>query len=294
MEYQISCGNARAMVNSMGGELTSFNLDNIEYIWTGDAQFWASHSPVLFPTVGTLKNRETEINGIKYQMKKHGFARKCEFTLIEHKKDSVIFSLKASDETKETYPFNFELIVTHTVNEDGFKTEYKVINIDNEEIIFGIGGHTGFNCPLYPNTNFNDYYIEFDKVEDGPFYYTKAEDCDGVIHKEDRINSLEGKKELKLDYSLFDRDVVVLDKLKSKNIKLLNSKNSNGIEFIMNGFSSLGLWTPPLKNAPFICLEPWTVLPDFSDHNGIFKNKPNIKKLAPLGEFSVSYEMRAI
>jgi galactose mutarotase-like enzyme len=62
----------------------------------------------------------------------------------------------------------------------------------------------------------------------------------------------------------------------------------------MNGFKSLGIWTPPFKKAPFICIEPWTLTPDFSDNSGKFIEKPNIARLSPDVEFSVSYEMKIV
>lgn len=294
MELEIKKGKAIARFNTLGGELISYSNNDIEYIWNGNKELWASHSPVLFPTVGSLINKETEINGVKYQFRKHGFARKSEFKLVKQTADSVIFSLSADDETRKSYPFEFELVVTHTISDTGFITEYKVINQDNKEILYGIGGHTGFNCPMFPNTQFNDYYILYNKVESGPFYYTNPSDAEGIIHKEDRINNLEGKRELKLNYNLFDRDVIIIEQLKSSAIKLLNTKNKKGIEFIMKGFNSIGFWTPPKKNAPFICLEPWTVIPDFSDNSGVFNEKPNITKLAIGESSSVSYAMRII
>jgi galactose mutarotase-like enzyme len=131
-------------------------------------------------------------------------------------------------------------------------------------------------------------------VENGPFYYTKLEDCGGVIHREDRITALEGKEDLKLDYSLFDRDVIVIDNLKSEFVKLINKKSNRGLKLELRGFASLGIWTPPLKRAPFICIEPWTVTPDFSDNSGKFSKKPNITKLSPNDDFSVSYAMKII
>lgn len=291
MDYQISKGNSIAIVSTVGGELISFINNGIEYIWSGKPEYWSGHAPVLFPTVGALKRRETEINGTIYQMKKHGFARKSEFTLLNLSNDSVTFSLKSNDETKTSYPFDFELQITHTIYNKSIKTEFKVINTDKDDILFGIGGHTGFNCPLTPDTDFTDYFIQYEQVEHGPFYYTKTEDSDGVIYRDDRILKLEDKDKLNLDYSLFDRDVIVMDNMKSSAFKLLNYKNNNGIEFKMNGFSSVGFWTPPFKKAPFICIEPWTVNPDFSDNSGKFNEKPNITKLTPNDELSVSYEI---
>jgi galactose mutarotase-like enzyme len=294
MIYQITSGNSVAKVSTKGGELVSFINNNVEYVWGGDPKYWSGQAPVLFPTVGSLINRETEINGIIYQMKKHGFARKSEFELINQTEDSICFSLKSNKDTLLCYPFEFELRVIHTVFKFGFKTEYKVINNDKTDILFGIGGHTGFNCPLFENTQFTDYSIIFEQTETGPVYYTRTNDCDGVIHREDRVAKLEGNKELKLEYSLFDRDVIIIDNIRSHFIKLVNKENGKGFEFKMNGFKSLGLWTPPFKKAPFICIEPWTVSPDFSDNSGKFIEKPYITKL-PIGcEFSVSYEMKTI
>jgi galactose mutarotase-like enzyme len=294
MEYQISSGKSTAKITTKGGELVSFLNNGTEYVWVGNPEYWSGQAPVLFPTVGTLKNRETEIGGKVYKMRKHGFARKSEFELKSQTADSICLSLKSSDETKKSYPYDFELQITHSITDSGFKTEYRVINTDKTDIIFGIGGHAGFNCPIFKDTTFNDYSVVFEKAEDGPIYYTRLEDCDGVIHREDRITHLEGMKELKLDYFLFDRDVIVIDKLKSKSLKLIQRASGKGFEFILDGFKSIGLWTPPLKKAPFLCLEPWTVTPDFSDNSGKFEEKPDITTLAPGKDFKVSYEMNLI
>jgi hypothetical protein len=53
-QYQLKYGKATATVNSVGGELASYVAANGKnYIWEGDPAIWASHSPVLFPVVGT-------------------------------------------------------------------------------------------------------------------------------------------------------------------------------------------------------------------------------------------------
>lgn len=293
MEHQIINGNSVAKMCTMGGELISYINNDVEYIWSGKPEYWKGHAPILFPTVGALKNRETEINGTNYKMKKHGFARNCEFELIKKAKDHVIYSLKSNEETRAIYPFDFELWIMHTVYTNGFKTEFQVFNKDRREILFGIGGHPGFNCPLYENTEFYEYDIIFDRIEKGPFYRMRPDDYDGVIYREDRVRELEGKKVIRLEYSLFDEDVLIIDNIKSNSLKLLN-KNNKGFEFRFKGFNSIGLWTPPLKKAPFICIEPWTVNPDFIDSTGKFREKPNITRLMPNGDFSVHYEMKII
>ena len=294
MIYEITYGSSRAKVCTTGGELISYSSNGMEYIWCGDQKYWSEHAPVLFPTVGALKNKKTLINGKKYSMLKHGFARKSEFRLIELNKDSAVFSLKSDEKTKKSYPFDFELKIIHTVLANGFKTEYQVVNESNEEILFGIGGHIGFQCPCIPDRKFNEYSIQFEQTEEGPYYYTRSSDSGGIIHREDRNFDLEGWLELKLDYPLFDKDVLIIDNLKSKSLMLLENVNNKGIELKMNGFHSLGVWTPPRKRAPFVCIEPWTVTPDFADNTGKFEDKPNITKLSPGNEFFVSYEMKIV
>lgn len=293
MEHTITCGDSIAKTSSAGGELISY-INGIEYMWNGDPKYWRGHSPILFPTVGALKNREIEINGKKYNMKKHGFARDCEFELIKKANDRVVYSLKSNEQTRTIYPFDFELQITHTVYSQGFKTEFQVINKDSNEIIFGIGGHPGFNCPLFENTEFDEYSVIFEKEEAGPFYRMRPDKFDGTIYPEDRVRELEGTKEIKLEYSLFDEDVLILDNFKSNSLKLLNKKNNKGFELKIYGFNSIGLWSPPLKKAPFICIEPWTVTPDFIDSTGRFEDKPKLTRLMPDGVFSVSYEIKVI
>ena len=41
----------------------------------------------------------------------------------------------------------------------------KVINTDNKEIYFQIGGHPAFACPFMEGESSNDYYLEFSDNE---------------------------------------------------------------------------------------------------------------------------------
>ena len=44
-----------ASFSEIGAELKSLTLDGKEYIWNGNADFWAMSSPLLFPICGGLK-----------------------------------------------------------------------------------------------------------------------------------------------------------------------------------------------------------------------------------------------
>ena len=77
MNYEIKNEYIKAKIKSFGAELNSLQKidDSLEYIWQGDKEFWARHSPILFPIVGRLKNDSYFYKNQKYNMSQHGFAR---------------------------------------------------------------------------------------------------------------------------------------------------------------------------------------------------------------------------
>src|SRR5690606_7944096 len=91
-----------ASFNSIGAELCSLKLkaNDLEYIWqAGD--IWPKHSPILFPIVGTLKDGYYIYHDETYYLNRHGFAREAAFTIIEHRKEAIIFELESTEATKE-------------------------------------------------------------------------------------------------------------------------------------------------------------------------------------------------
>jgi galactose mutarotase-like enzyme len=51
----------------------------------------------------------------------------------------------------------------------------------------------------------------------------------------------------------------------------------------------VGIWSPPTKNAPFICLEPWYGRCDRAGYEGDYRDKDWIQSLAPGERFSSVY-----
>ena len=84
-----------------------------EVLWEADPAYWKRHSPVLFPNVGKTYRNTVLINGTQYPTSQHGFARDSIFKCTNSTKDSASFLLVSSDETKEVYPFDFELFITY-------------------------------------------------------------------------------------------------------------------------------------------------------------------------------------
>jgi len=255
-----------AIIHHKGAELISLKSnDNREYIWEGNPEFWGKHSPVLFPIVGTLKNNCYSYNDKKYHLLRHGFARDVNFELIKQTENQAIFSLKANDETKKVYPFDFELQLTYTLHKNKIVLTYTVINNDVVSIPFSLGAHPAFALPK----SFENYALQFEKSEHLVSYQL---DNDLLSNKTIEIQTSNGK--LPLSYSLFEKDALIFKQLKSKKISIVeNTTPILNLEF--KDFPHFGIWTK--NNAPFICLEPWLGYSDAITSSGNILEKEAIQ-----------------
>ena len=55
-------------INSFGAELSRIKnkKNDKEYLWNADEKYWKRHSPVLFPFVGSLKDKKYKYDGKEY------------------------------------------------------------------------------------------------------------------------------------------------------------------------------------------------------------------------------------
>lgn len=292
-QYQLKCGKATAVVNSLGGELSSYIAANgREYMWCGDPAVWGSHSPVLFPVVGTTIDGKIKIEGKTYEIAKHGFTRKLEFTLGKHGEDFVEYTLNADATLLAQYPFDFTLHVTHTITETGFSTIFLIENKSGRRMPACIGGHPGFVCPIYDGDAFEDYELKFECVEHTENTLAPNGGC---ITGTEPLAEFTDTDTLALSHKLFDaRDALIFAAPKSRTVKLISRKTGKGLEFDFHKFDALGIWSAPNKNAPYVCLEPWCGLPAYHDETGNFEDKPYVKMIAAGECYKVGYSMSVI
>ena len=294
MNTEIKTARAEAIGSTIGGELVSYKLDGKEYVWEGLPEYWASHAPVLFPTVGATIDGSVKFEGKAYPLQKHGFARKQEFRLLESTADKLVYELYDNAASHQVYPDKFRLLSTHKIRDAGFSTEYTVENIDSKPIWFCIGGHPGFRCPMNEGESFSDYKLVFEKVENEDVIYTTNYGGGYIDSSLPITDKLKNTNEWALDYADYDVDVLLTKKLKSRHVKLINKNTGKGIDFDFTGFNALGIWTPPHKQAPFVCLEPWNGLPAHLDESGNFEDKPYAIKLDAADSYSVGYKVKVI
>ena len=284
MNIQLENKNFSISINTKGAELNSFKnqILNKEYIWEGNPEFWGKHSPILFPIVGGLKNDSYYYNDKKYNLSRHGFARDFEFDIIEKTDLSVTFSLKENDETLQKYPFHFELQIKYVLTENKLVIIYHIKNDSKAEMPFNIGAHPAFALPK----NFTNYSLEFEKQEELITHELENNLFSGTT----RTIALD-KANLPLNYSLFEKDALVFKTLESKSVKILDNGNPF-LKVNYEDFSSLGIWT--VKNAPFICLEPWIGFADEVSSNGNLFDKKNIQILEENSSFEASFSIEIL
>ena len=260
-----------------GAELTSIQYNGKEMLFQGEKVldsngniYWKRQAPILFPIVGQLKNSQTQIEDKIYEMSQHGFARDMDFEEISKTENKHHYMLKYNEGTLKKYPYKFELHVIYEIIGDTLTVTYKVKNIDDKIIYFGLGGHPAFNCD-YSN---GEYEIVFSENED-KIVFLKLKN--GLIDTEKAQNILQDNK-IYLKEDTFDNDAVIMKNLKSNKVILQNHEtNQKILEFDFTGFPYLALWSK--KGAPFVCIEPWQNTADKIDSVQIYKDKENIIEL---------------
>ncbi|WP_304196342.1 aldose 1-epimerase family protein [Flavobacterium alvei] len=283
MTTTISNANLTAQIKHLGAELFSLkNNQNTEYIWEGNPAFWGKHSPILFPIVGTLKKNTYNYNQKQFQLSRHGFAREMEFELVKKSDESATFSLISTLETQKVFPFNFELQICYSLDENKLNIDYKVINKTETTLPFAIGAHPAFALP----GNFEEYSLEFQQAETLKYYLLE----EGLISNNSNEIQLDNKK-LGLNYQWFEKDALVFKTLESKSITILKNEKSI-LKVNFNDFPNLGIWT--VQNAPFLCIEPWFGYSDTLNEYDDFLKKEGIQLLKNNETFKSNYSVEIL
>ncbi|MCU6763784.1 Aldose 1-epimerase [uncultured Roseburia sp.] len=275
MEYTIKDNDLSVIISSHGAEMQSVSFQGREYLWQGDEAYWTEHSPVLFPFVGRFTDGHYTLEGKRYPMSIHGFAKLSDFDVIEKSDNSITLQMTDTPATFEKYPFHFIFNVTYTIKDQQIFVSYHVQNLSDQTMYFGIGGHPGFNVPLENGLAFQDYYLEF------PLAHTPAK----VGHTEtcflsgiDTDYPLENGNKIPLIHSMFDQDAIVLKNV-CDCVTLKSDKSEHSVTLCYPDLPYLGLWHAPKTEAPYICIEPWSSLPSRQDIVEEFKYKNDLIRL---------------
>lgn len=274
-------------VKEHGAELASIMKGSTEYLWQADPAFWGRHSPVLFPIVGSVWEKRYRIDGVEYEMGQHGFARDMDFTLVDGNETEVRYRLESSAETLAKYPYPFVLEIAYRLEGNKLDVIWDVYNPSEEDIFFQIGAHPAFYYPDYDPQAPERGFLSFDRTEGLECIRIKEKGCVDAVTKYPLEIPAEGK--LPLTRETFDEiDTIVLEDSQVGHVTL---HRNDGSPWLSLSFDApvVGIWSPPTKNAPFICLEPWYGRCDRAGYEGDYRDKDWMNRLAPGERFSSVY-----
>lgn len=270
MKIKITSGENYAVLGLDGAMLNSLNKNNTEYLWQGDAKYWAGQAPVCFPITGVLPNGEMQAFGKKCTMKRHGVARINPFEVLEQHKNSVTFVQRSDENTRRDFPFDYELKIKYTINGDTVTNEYTVTNTGEDKLPFVIGGHPAFNCPLSNGEKFEDYKVIFDKNITKPCL--RPDHHTGLVNVFEKFDEMHGGDTLSLVHELFEeKDALIFENCEAKSATLIG-KSGKGVKIEFQDMNNFLIWSA-VGNAPFVALEPWTGLASCNDEDGLFEHK---------------------
>lgn len=276
-------------VAALGAELMSIvAADGTEYIWQADPKYWTDRCPNIFPSVGRLTEGKYRLDGNWYELGCHGFAWRSEFEVVKHEPTYLEMRLMYSDATLAVYPRKFVFTIAYTLRGDTLDTLYKVENLDDKDLPFGIGGHPGFNVPLVPGKQFEDYQLRFsEKCQPeifllSPQYLLSGEVAPYPI-QDDQI--------IPLRHSLFDIDAIVLRNA-AREVTLETEGDSHSVTVTYPDMRYIAFWHAHQTDAPYVCVEPWCSLASIDGVPAIFEERPDLLHLAPGATYENNWSIR--
>lgn len=248
--YEIKDNDSNSWVKiapQRGGIIIGYGIEGVEKLYLDKDTFYDENAnirggiPILFPICGKLEHGKYTINGNEYKMKNHGLARISKWKVIdEHideNKASIKIQFESDDYTRKSYPFDFQVVFTYTLENKCLKINQQYFNKSDSEMPVYIGFHPYFkadNKNLKYNTDATKYLDE----NDG-----KTKCYNGKLNLHGMVES-----------------AIFLDS-KQNSISFIpcNDEKRIFLEYSKE-FNYIVLWA--VEGKDFICVEPWMALGD--------------------------------
>ncbi|MDE2362105.1 MAG: aldose 1-epimerase family protein [Hyphomicrobiales bacterium] len=286
-------GPARLRIARRGAEPVAWSIGETPLLWASDAAVWPQVAPILFPVVGWTRNGEIRHRGVSYPMGVHGFAASQMFEPLETGSAFARFALRANDETRAQYPFEFRLEAVYRLERDALVWALEATNLGREPMPYALGVHPGFRRPLAGSTE--PHVFAFDEPERAavpviapgglfsdamrPIALESAERALSrmPLQGENDTGAARGRR-LALTDDLLAQEALCFLGLQSAGATLDNGAGAQ-IRIELENYPHLALWARP--PAPFLCIEAWTGHGDPVGFAGEVSEKPSMRLLAP-------------
>ncbi|HEU5079319.1 MAG TPA: aldose epimerase [Opitutaceae bacterium] len=121
-------------------------------------------NPILFPFSGrSFDDGEIHFwrtpDGVRRPMPMHGIARQGEFKITRLDARGFAAQLMPDTAARESYPFDYEFIVTYRFEPLGLACEFTLRNLDKQPIPWSAGHHFYFAVPWLEGLKRSDYGI---------------------------------------------------------------------------------------------------------------------------------------
>ena len=271
----ISNSEIKVVISEKGAEIQNIISGGVEYMWSQDPAFWAQSAPIMFPMCGGLKGGKYELDGVTYEMPKHGFAKLSVFEVESKTDNSVTFVLRDNEQTREMYPFAFAFRVSYELDGKSVRVTYDAENLDTKTMYCTFGAHEAYACP----EGIEAYELIFPEKET---LYACGLNGDIVTDYTKLIVS--NSERLVLDDRHFALDALVFRGVRSNSVTLASKVSSRRVRVDFDGFDYLVLWHK--YTAPYLCIEPWCGLPDVAGSSYNFAEKEGMHAVAVGGHFA--------
>ena len=264
-----------AEIDNHGAQLHALrDAEGRDLLWAGDPAVWTGRAPLLFPIVGALNHGRYRLDGHAYILPKHGFARTSPFALVEQTTSAAAYILHSSDEILAAYPFRFALRVQFAIDGGVLTMTATVANHDSRDMPASFGFHPALRWPLPYGGARAEHRILFDQDEPDPI---RRIDKEGLVRPDTLPTPVQGR-ELVLRDDLFEDDVVILDRVRSRGLTY-GPPTGPKLRIAFPDSPYLGLWTKP--GAGYVCIEPWHGVADPQGYDGDLRDKPGVFVLKP-------------
>lgn len=287
MIYTITDSELTAQIDSHGAELKALTgYDGIEYLCPPERRNWDRSSPVLFPNTGAVKDGYTLIDGTAYPYVQHGFAKDGEFDVWEQNGSSITFVLRWSNETLRLCPYRFVLKINYTLAENALRVTAAVENEGEAAMVFSVGFHPGFSCPLLPDENAEDY----------AFFFPTSMTADRVLLDHALVSGTAAAywndlSSIPVKQGMFDGGSYTMINPSCRTVRMKSLRSGRYIELELGDFPNLVLWAPKYEPITNICIEPWFGLPDKLDGDHRQDTKDYTIRLAPKETVGLSFSV---
>lgn len=294
-------------ISDAGAELQSVICKGVERMWCGDAAVWPRRAPLLFPLIGRMRDGSYDLNGTPRKAPRHGFCRDRLFAAEQTSPTSALFTTASDDDTRVVFPFDFTLEVEFSISGNTLTKLHHITNTGSSPMPFELGGHEAYAICVLPGERASNYYVHLgqrlspgtcDKDGSSPsesLDRTEAfqMDAEGILQLPKVTIPLQNGS-LRQTPEQLGLDTIVLENVPASTATLACDVNPYAVTVEFPDFPYLGIWTKPVgcgNDARYLCIEPWSALPDAHFAPRELAKKPGVRTLAPGEAATLAYRM---